>query len=190
MRGACTFLSLNQNCKSHWLYNLDITRIWVITSCQFKLPYNVILAKKVTKSWRRDSTSLCSRSDYDIKVGNLFWDFRFLQPCVWGFGSRGTWCYAAGLRYYGGFKQTQCLYCRVSRQPWSMPIVDGPLASWMWRHVVPSTLCQAATQQHSRPKSSHFLSLELAVVSLQLHLTHTNTPMQTCCECMGLRMKP
>jgi len=45
-----------------------------------------------------------------MKVGNWFWNFRFSQPSVWGFGSPGTWCC---VRSYRSFKQTWCLYCRV-----------------------------------------------------------------------------
>jgi hypothetical protein len=56
-----------------WLYNLIITSTWVIiTYWQLKLlisnNVNVILANKVTKSWWRDSTSVCSQYDCDRKV--------------------------------------------------------------------------------------------------------------------------
>jgi len=57
----------------------------------------VTLAKKVTKSWWRDSPSVCSHYNYNMKVGIWSWDLRFLQPCVWGFGSPGTWYCVIGL---------------------------------------------------------------------------------------------
>jgi hypothetical protein len=97
INGARTFLSMTQNRKSHWHYDLNSIRIWVVTSRQFKLPYTdtekessrilgeeLVLLFVVSKTMTWNKAICCEISDVNSIV------------CE-DFGSSGIWRVLAGV---------------------------------------------------------------------------------------------